>query len=87
MTMSDLDHRELAQEGLKLIEDAIVGLLTRHSDGMPPDQIAGILGLRAGGDPAEQDRLVDSILAFLVKSGRILWDADARRYKDNPDYS
>lgn len=33
--MGDLDAEELAQLGLKHIEDAVVAVLTRHQDGLP----------------------------------------------------
>lgn len=83
--MSDLDQRELAQEGLKYIEDAIVGLLTRHPSGMPTAQIAETLGLRADLAPGTQNLIVAGILELLAKSGRIVWDSETSRYKDNPD--
>jgi len=83
--MSDLDSRELAQLGLKHIEDAVVALLSRHAQGMPLAAIADALGLRS--DPAgeQRDMLAAGVLALLVKSGRIVWDAEADRYRDNPD--
>lgn len=84
-TMSDLDERELAQQGLKNIEDAIVGLLTRHPQGLSCAQIAEMLGLHSDFVPEEPDLVAAGILTLLAKSGRILWDGDAQLYKDNPD--
>jgi len=83
--MSDLDSRELAQLGLKHIEDAVVALLSRHPAGMALSEIAEALGLRADLAGEKRDMLTAGVLALLVKSGRIVWDAEAGRYRDNPD--
>lgn len=83
--MSDLHSRELAQLGLKHIEDAVVALLSRHAEGMPLAEIADTLGLRSDLDGEKRDMVAAGILELLVKSGRIVWDGDARRYRDNPD--
>lgn len=85
--MSDLHNREMAQLGLKYIEDAIVALLTRHEEGMPMSKIADALGLESALDPQHRDLVAAGILELLVKSGRILWDEDAQRFKDNPEMS
>lgn len=83
--MSDLDSRELAQLGLKHIEDAVVALLSRHSEGMPLSKIADVLGLRSDLDDEQRNMVAAGVLELLVKSGRIFWDAEAKRYRDNPD--
>jgi hypothetical protein len=83
--MSDLDSRELAQLGLKHIEDAVVALLSRHGDGMRLGEIAEVLGLGSGLDEAQRDGIAAGILELLVRSGRIRFDEEAGRYHDNPD--
>jgi hypothetical protein len=83
--MTDLDSRELAQLGLKHIEDAVVALLSRHAKGMPLAAIADTLGLRSGLEGEQGDMLAAGVLALLVKSERIAWDGEAGRYRDNPD--
>jgi hypothetical protein len=82
--MSDLDERELAQLGLKHIEDAVVALLSRHATGMPLAEIADALGLRSDLEGEQRNMVAAGVLELLVKSGRILWDAEAGRYRDNP---
>jgi hypothetical protein len=83
--MGDLEAQELAQLGIKKIEDAVVGLLTRHSNGMAIDAITSGLGL--GTDlPDEKRHLITvAILDLLVHSGRILRDESRGVYLDNPD--
>jgi hypothetical protein len=83
--MSELDNRELAQLGLKHIEDAVVALLSRHHDGMTLVEIADALGLRSDLDDESRNTIAAGVLALLVKSGRIVWDQEAGRYRDNPD--
>lgn len=83
--MRELHSRELAQRGLQYIEDAIVGLLTRHSGGMPKEEIAEALGLRTDLAQEHRDLVIAGILELLVKSGRIIWDEKEQIYKDNPE--
>lgn len=85
--MSTRQQRELAQAGLKYIEDAVVALLTRHPEGMPMSEIAESLGLSSDLDAKKRDLIAMGVLELLVKSGRILWDEEAGRYKDNPEVS
>ena len=82
--MRDIDHREQAQLGLKFIEDSVVNLLTRHTNGMSMAAIAEVLGLRTDLAPDHRDTIVSGILELLVRSGRILRDASGN-YVDNPD--
>lgn len=83
--MSDLDRKELAQLGLKHIEDAVVALLSRHAEGMPLAEVADALGLRSDLAGEKRNMIAAGVLELLVKSGRIVWDAEAGRYRDNPD--
>lgn len=83
--MDDFDAQELAQLGLKKIEDAVVGLLTRHRDGLATDAIASELGLGADLPPEKRNLIATAILDLLVHSGRILWDSRRSVYVDNPE--
>jgi len=83
--MDDFDAREMAQLGLKKIEDAIVGLLTRHPDGLAADVIAGELGLEADSPDGAHDLIARAVLDMLVRAGRIRWDAGRGVYVDNPE--
>ena len=82
--MGELDAQELAQLGLKHIEDAVVGLLSRHDAGLTDAAIAESLGLAEGHGAGERVRLTSAVLELLVASGRILKD-HAGIYRDNPD--
>lgn len=81
----DLDAQEMAQLGLKKIEDAIVSLLSRRAQGLSSDAIAGALGLGAGLPPDKRGSIAAAVLDLLVQSGRILWDERRRVYLDNPE--
>lgn len=83
--MSNIDHRELAQLGLKHIEDAIVDLLTRHPEGMKEKEIADLLGLSDHLKPEHQSMIAAGVLELLVKSGRIIENAEIGVYQDNPE--
>lgn len=85
--MTTSDDRELAQLGLKYIEDSIVDILTRHPKGMATGQIAEALGLRTDLEAGRRDMIAAGILELLVRSGRIVWDEQAGIYLDNPEMS
>lgn len=83
--MSNIDHRELAQLGLKHIQDAIVDLLTRHPEGMTESQISTVLGLGDDLRPEYQSLIAAGVLDLLVQSGRILLNTETGVYQDNPE--
>jgi hypothetical protein len=83
--MGDFDAQELAQLGLKNIEDAIVGLLSRHDEGLTAASIAERLGLAQGLATGKRTTIAEAVLELLLETGRILWDASGRVYRDNPD--
>lgn len=83
--MGDLDAEELAQLGIKHIEDAVVGLLTRHAAGLTEASITERLGLADGLADGKRAMIATAVLSLLVDSGRIFWDESARLYRDNPD--
>ena len=80
----DLELSEQAQKGLQYIEDAVVALLTRHTQGMTASAIADALGLETRLDPAHRDMIAAGVLALLLANGRIMWDGTLGRYVDNP---
>lgn len=83
--MNDLEAQELAQLGLKKIEDAVVGLLTRHKNGMPTETVTEELGLGTDLPSEKRHQMTEAILDLLVHSGRILRDEGRGVYLDNPD--
>jgi hypothetical protein len=83
--MGDLDAQELAQLGLKHIEDAVVGLLSGHDNGLTDTAIAERLGLAEGHVAGERIPLAKAVLELLVASGRILRNRGSGVYRDNPD--
>jgi len=72
--MRDFIQLERAQLGLQYIEDAVVGLLGNHPDGLPSANVADALGLRTDLDSNHRDMIADGVLALLQKTGRIVWD-------------
>lgn len=83
--MGDLDAEELAQLGLKHIEDAVVAILTRHPDGLSASVISVKLGLGESLEGDERLMIVNAVVGMLLKAGRIRWNGDRRVYVDNPD--
>jgi hypothetical protein len=83
--MGDLDAQELAQLGLKHIEDAVVGLLSRHDNGLTEVAITEQLGLGKGLSLGKRTIIATAVLQLLLESGRILWDGRAGVYRDNPE--
>lgn len=83
--MDDFDAQEMAQLGLKKIEDAIVGLLTRHPEGLATDAIVGELGLGSGLPAGKRNLIATAVLELLTHAGRIVWDGGRKVYLDNPD--
>jgi hypothetical protein len=83
--MGDLDAQELAQLGLKHIQDAVVGLLSRHAGGLTKAAISERLGLAENLPVRQRTMIATAVLALLLESGRILWDGQSRVYRDNPD--
>jgi len=82
--MGGLDAEELAQLGLKHIEDAVVAVLTRHTNGLTANSISQKLGLGEGLSGDKRMMIVTAILGLLLESGRVLWNATGKVYVDNP---
>ena len=78
--MQNPDDRELAQTGLRQIEDAILGLLQRHPEGLRNAQIAELLNLRSDFDGRQKDYLTYSVLGGLLKRGRVARDQKTKAF-------
>lgn len=70
-TQEDKSPYDRAQEGLSLIEGAIVSLLTQHEQGLSNAEIAAALKLETRGLRGQRNYLTWSILKKLESEGRI----------------
>ena len=62
-------HREKAANGLSSIEEAIVGLLAEHQEGLINNEIARELKLESDFDGRQKNYLTYSVLGGLMKKG------------------
>lgn len=81
---SELEARGLAQRGLRLIEDAILKLLSAHPEGLRNSQIAELLGLRSAFRGRQQNYLTYSVLGGLLEDGRVVRDDDSKLFSKAP---
>lgn len=72
--------RLLAQEGLRHIEDAIMGLLESHPQGLRNAQIADALGLRSSIRDRQRDYLTYSVLGGLMARGAVKQDSETKLF-------
>ncbi len=70
--------QELAQSGLKQIEEAILRLLDANSQGLRNVDIARTLGLRSDFPDRQRDYLTYSVLGGLLARGEVLWDQQSK---------
>ena len=70
MTSSN-DPHGMAQEGLVLMEEAIIKLLQTHPRGLRNSQIADLLGLHSDFRGNQKDYLTYSLLGGLIAKGKI----------------
>ena len=70
----------IAQEGLKQIEDAILGLLEVNPQGLRNVQIARLLRLDSAFQGRQRDYLTYSVLGGLLASGRIQRDRETKMF-------
>lgn len=63
--------REKAQEGLRMIENAILDLLRQHPEGLTNAEIADLLGIGSDASESQRNRLSWAVLARLVRDARI----------------
>jgi hypothetical protein len=63
-----------AQEGLRRIETAILGVLAKSPRGLRNSEIAEKLNLRSHFNGKQRDYLTYSVLGGLLRRGEIAWD-------------
>ena len=78
--IGDSSERELAQEGLRKIEDAILALLEMRLDGLRNSEIAECLGLRSDFRGKQKDYLTYSVLGRLMKADRVTWNKHTKLF-------
>ena len=61
----------IAQEGLRLIENAILRLLEANPQGLRNFEIAELLGLRSNSSGNQRNYLTYSVLGNLIDEGKI----------------
>jgi IclR helix-turn-helix domain len=71
--------KQRAEEGLRLMQDAVVDLLAEHPDGMTNSQIARELGLHSDYEGHHQGYLSWSIMGLLLNSRKV--EKRGRRYR------
>lgn len=79
-------NAQMAQEGIKHIENAILELLFRNPQGLTNAQIANLLNLYSEFRGEQRNFLTYATLGRLLSQGRILRDPETKTYKiSNPD--
>ena len=76
----DSTARQVAQDGLQRVEDAILELLHRNPQGLRNIQIANMLGLRSEARGGQKNYLTYSVLGRLLTQGRVVWDEKTKLY-------
>ena len=69
----------IAQEGLRLIENAILRLLDVNSQGLRNIEIADSLGLRSSSQGNQRNYLTYSVLGNLIEDGKVV--KEGTRYR------
>jgi hypothetical protein len=75
---SDAAANILAQEGLRLIESAILMLLEAHPAGLRNSQIADLLSLRSSIRDGQRNYLTYSVLGGLMARGEIVQNRETK---------
>jgi hypothetical protein len=75
-----MDQRKQAEAGLKQIQEAIIALLNRRSDGLRNAEIAEALNLRSDFSGRQKDYLTYSVLGGLLRQGRVTWNGETKRF-------
>lgn len=70
--------REIAREGLRQIEDAILQLLEQYPQDLRNFEIAELLGLRSDFRGDQRNYLTYSVLGGLLASSRVTWDQETK---------
>ena len=71
---TDAVAREIAQEGLRQIEEAMLRLLENNPQGLRNSEIADLLNLRPDFRGGQRNYLTYSVLGGLLASGKIAWN-------------
>ena len=74
----------IAQEGLKMLEDAVLRLLSAHPRGLRNADVAENLGLRSSFRGRQKDYLTYSVLGGLLDQGKVSWDQQTKRFTKLP---
>lgn len=67
-----MNPHEKAQQGLKLIKEAILGILAQKSDGLRNAEIAELLEIRSDYQGEQKDYLSWSVLGLLLNEGKVV---------------
>lgn len=67
-----MNPHEQAQQGLKLLKEAILGILAQKSDGLRNAEIAEILEIHSDYQGEQKDYLSWSVLGLLLNEGRVV---------------
>ena len=73
-------NAQIAQKGLRHVENAILELLYRNPQGLRNVQIANMLGLSSDFRNEHRNFLTYAVLGRLLAQGRILRNAEAKTY-------
>ena len=74
----DTNAQQIAQDGLQLVEEAILKLLDSNLQGLRNTQIADLLDLRSDFRGRQRDYLTYSVLGGLIAKGKVNWDQQTK---------
>ena len=76
----DSTARQLAQDGLQRVENAVLELLHRNPQGLRNIQVTNNLGLGSGVRGGHRNYLTYSVLGRLLAQGKVAWDEETKLY-------
>ena len=71
--------KDKAQQGLRLLKEAVAAFVREHTDGVTNVEVARHLGLESDFQGEQQNYLSWSVLGLLVKEGTVRYEKDGRR--------
>ena len=74
----DVNARQIAQDGLQRVEEAILKLLDSNPQGLRNTQVADLLDLRSDFRGRQRDYLTYSVLGGLIAKGKAYWDQQTK---------
>ena len=77
---ADATPQSLADDGLRRIEEAILGLLSHNPHGLRNVQIADMLSLHSSFRGRSADYLTYSVLGGLIAKGKVNWNEATKIY-------